>query len=493
MMLTMVVSLYTSRIVLQMLGVEDYGLYAVVGGVVGMLSFLNGALSAGSSRFLTFELGTGNFEKLSKTFSTLLNSHIILAIILVILSETIGLWFVYNKLAVSADRMNAAVWVYHISIFTAAITVIQTPYNASIISHEKMNVYAYVGLVDVVLKLGVVYLLQVSDFDKLIFYAFLVAMVTVSIACFYRCYCVWKFRETHYKFTLDKNILKSVGGFSGWSLLGCGSVALNAQGINVITNMFFNPSIVAARVISVQVNMAAMQFINNFRTAVNPQIIKKYAAEDYDGSKRLMLTSTKFSFYLMLLIGLPIYLLAEPLLQIWLGQVPEYSVIFLQLIIIQSLFSVFDRSFIVAIQAKGQLKENALVSPTIGIVKFLIIYVLFKAGFSPVTLSYAGIISSMIIGMIAKPIILCRIVKYPFRDIIRVFIDCLKVIIVAVPIPILFNHFLNEGLLSFAIICLTSVICVLTTVYFVGIDSVMRSKIVKFAKNRWYTPTLQKS
>lgn len=484
MMATMVVSLYTSRVVLQILGVEDYGLYAVVGGVVGMLSFLNGALSAGSSRFLTFELGIGDLDKLSRTFSTLLNSHIIFALFLAILAETIGLWFVCNKLAVPVDRMNAAVWVYHISILTAVITVIQTPYNASIISHEKMNVYAYVSLVEVFLKLGAVYVLKLGDFDKLIFYAFLLFIVTGGIAWFYRSYCVWKFRETRYKFMLDKDILKLVGGFSGWSLLANGSIALNGQGINIITNMFFNPSIVAARVISVQVNMAAMQFIQNFRTAVNPQIIKKYAAMDYDGSKNLMLNSTKFSFYLMLLLGLPIFILAEPLLHIWLGQVPEYSVIFLKLIIIQSLFSVFDRSFIVAIQAKGRLKENALVSPTIGMVKFLIIYFLFKAGFSPIALSYAGIISSLIIGMIAKPIILCRIVKYSFQDIARLFMECIRVAAIAIPIPILVNHFLNKGLISFAIICVISVICVLTTVFFAGIDSGMRSKIVELSKSR---------
>jgi O-antigen/teichoic acid export membrane protein len=484
MMVRMIVTLYTSRVVLQVLGVQDYGLYAVVGGVVGMLSFLNGALSSGSSRFLTFELGTGDFEKLSRTFSTLLNSHIILSVGLVILSETIGLWFVYNKLAVPNDRLNAAVWVYHISIFTSVITITQTPYNASIISHEKMNIYAYVSLVEVFLKLGVVYFLQMVSFDKLILYACLISMVTVGIACFYRFYCVWNFRETHYKLILDKNILKSVGGFSGWSLLGNGSVVLNAQGINIITNIFFNSSIVAARVISVQVNMAAMQFIQNFRTAVNPQIIKKYAAADYDGSKKLMLNSTKFSFYLMLLLGLPICILADPLLQIWLGQVPEYSVIFLQLIIIQSLFSVFDRSFIVAIQANGRLRENALVSPIIGIVKFIILYILFEAGFSPVTLSYAGIISSIIIGMIAKPIILCRIVKYPFQEIAQIFMNCFRVTLIAVPIPILINHFLNKGLINFAITCLLSVVCVLTTVYFAGIDPVMRSKVAAYAQNR---------
>jgi O-antigen/teichoic acid export membrane protein len=484
MMVTMLITLYTSRVVLQVLGIDDFGLYAVVGSVISMLSFVNGALSAGSSRFLTFELGTGNSEKLSRTFSTLLGMHIIIAVIIVVLAETVGLWFVYNKLAIPADRMNAALWVYHISILTAVITMTQVPYNASIISREKMNVFAYVSIVDVSLKLGIVYLLKIGNFDKLVLYAVLLCIVTMGIALFYRFYCTLKFKETHYKFILDKDILKSVGGYSGWSLFGQLSVTLNSQGMIIIANMFFGPAVVAARVISVQVNMAKAQFIQNFRTAVNPQIIKKYAAEDYEGSKSLLLNSTKFSFYLTLLLGLPIILLAEPLLQLWLGQVPEYAVIFLQLIIINGLFGVFDSSFLVALQAKGRLRENALSSPIVGIVKFSIVYFLFKAGFSPVTLSYAAIIANAILGVIIKPVLVCKIVNYTFRDITSVFIPCLKVCLVAIPIPVLVNYHLDRSLISFFIVCAVSIICVLTTVFYIGLNRQMRHKIICTAKKK---------
>ncbi|MCL2327845.1 MAG: polysaccharide biosynthesis protein [Bacteroidetes bacterium] len=484
MMVIMLVTLYTSRVVLQTLGVEDFGLYAVVGGVVGMLSFLNGALSTGSSRFLAFELGTRNFEKLQKTFSTLLNTHIIIAIIVVILAETIGLWFVYNKLVIPSDRMNAALWVYHISVLTAVITMTQVPYNASIISHEKMNVFAYVSIVEVSLKLGVVYLLKVGNYDKLILYAILLCIVTMGIALFYRFYCVSKFKETHYKFLLDKDILKSVGGFSGWSLFAQVSIALNEQGTNIITGIFFSPAVVAARAISTQVNMTAMQFIQNFRTAVNPQIVKKYAAEDYIGSKQLLLNSAKFSFYLMLLLGLPIILLAEPLLQLWLGQVPEYSVIFLQLIIIQSLFSVFDTSFYTALYAKGQLRENALISPLVGFIRFPIIYFLFKAGFSPVTLSYAGVISYALLGLVIKPILICKIANYTFQDIMNVFSPCLKVCLIAIPIPILAYYYVGSGIINFIIVCFVSTVCILVTVFYVGVNKDMRNKIVSFIKSK---------
>ncbi len=484
MMVTMLVTLYTSRVVLQVLGIDDYGLYAVVGGVVGMLSFINTTLGTGSSRFLTFELGTGNFEKLSKTFSTLLNTHIILSVIIVILAETVGLWFVYNKLAIPTDRMNAAVWVYHISILTAVITMTQVPYNASIISHERMNIFAYVSIVEVVLKLGVVYLLKIGDYDKLILYAVLICIVTIGIALFYRFYCTSKFKETHYKFIIDKDILKSVGEFSGWNLLGSTAHTLSTQGTNIITNMFFGPAVVAARAISVQMNMAAMQFIQNFRVATNPQIIKKYAAKDYEGSKILLLNSTKLSFYLMLLLGLPIILLAEPLLQLWLGQVPEYAVIFLQLVIIESLFYVFNDSFTTALYAKGQMKENALISPLFGLIRFPVTYFLFKAGYSPVVLSYAGIVSFSLLGLVVKPILVCRIVNYTFRDIISVFIPCLKVCIVAVPIPILVKYYLDDGMISFVLVCIVSTVCILTAVYYVGVSNEFRNKILILVKEK---------
>jgi len=484
MMLIILITLYTSRIILQALGVNDYGLYAVVGSVVGMLSFLNNAFSLSTSRFLTFELGTGDFEKLRKTFSTLLSLHIIIAIAIVILAETLGLWFVYNKLAIPSERLNAAVWAYHISILTSVVSITQVPYNASIISHERMKVFAYASIAEVSAKLGMVFLLQASNTDKLVLYAVLVCMVQVGMALFYRLYCISRFKETHYKFIIDRNIMKSVGSFSGWTLLSQMSIALNSQGTNVITSIFFSPAVVAARVISEQVNMAVSQFGQNFRIAVNPQIVKRYAAEDNENSKKLLLYSAKFSFYLMFLLGLPIILVAEPLLQLWLGQVPEYSVVFLQLIIVQNLFSVFDTSFYVALYAKGRLRENAFISPILIFTRFPITYFLFKAGFSPVVLSYAGIILWALLGLLVKPILVCKIMDYTFRDIMSVFIPCLKVCALATPIPLILSYCLSNGLFNFFLLIIVSVVSTLTTVFLVGVDVDMRRKVVNFLRNK---------
>ena len=329
MMFSMLVSLYTSRVVLQALGIEDYGIYQTVGGVVGMLSFLNGALSTGSSRFLTYEMGTGNWTKLQRTFSSVLTVHILLAILIVLIAETGGLWFVCNKLVIPTERIDAAIFAYHFSILAAVFSITQVPYSACIISHERMGIYAYMSIIEVSLKLIIVYMLAIGNLDKLKLYALLYCFINISVALFYRFYCIRKFSETHYKLIWDKVIIKNVLCYSGWNLFANTAIALVNQGATILVNMFFAPSVVAARAISNQVNMAAYHFITNFRTAANPQIVKRYAAGDFEGSKSLLLSSTVYSYYLMLLLTLPICLVAEPLLHFWLGTVPDYTVQFL--------------------------------------------------------------------------------------------------------------------------------------------------------------------
>lgn len=486
MMFTMLISLYTSRVVLQVLGVDDYGIYQAVGGIVGFLSFINGALSTGTSRFLTFELGTGDFEKLKRTFSTTLTIHIALAVLVVLLAETVGLWFLYNKMVIPVEKMEAAVYVYHISILTAVFTLTQVPYNASIIAHERMSVFAYVSIVEVTAKLLVVYLLNIGDFDKLKLYATLLFVVQMGLMLFYRVYCIRQFKETKYSFVYDKSILKSIAGFSGWSLFANASSALNSQGILLLLNMFFAPAVVTARSISIQVNMAASQFVNNFRTAVNPQIVKKYAAGDIDGSHQLLLSSTKYSYYLMFMLCLPICLLAHPILELWLGDVPEYTVIFLQLILIQSLFQVFDTSFYTALYAKGRLKENALISPTFGFIRFPIIYLLFKIGCSPVALSWASLITYVILGLIVKPILIVRIAEYRWRDILQVFKSCLLVTVAALPVPVYCSYCLDTTkLMNDIYVLVITFISVAISIYTIGIDNATRQKVIAFIYNKW--------
>lgn len=488
MMFTMVVGLFTSRVILQVLGVEDFGIYQTVGGVVGMLQFVNGALSTGSSRFLTYEMGTGNFDKLKRTFSSVLTAHLLLALIIVIVAETAGLWFVYNKLVIPAERMDAAVFAYHLSILTSVFQITQVPYNASIISHEKMGIYAYVSIAEVILKLAIVYALYIGGWDKLMLYSLLLCLINICIVIFYRIYCTRKFEETRYKPMWDKEIMKGVLSYSGWNIFANTSIALNNQGAVILINMFFAPGVVAARAIANQVNMAANQFIHNFRTAANPQIVKRYAAGDFEGSKSLLLSSTKFSYYLMLILSLPICLVADPFLQLWLGQVPEYSVIFLQLAIVTSLFQVFDTSFYTALYAKGRIRENAMISPTLGFLAFPVSFILFYLGCSPVSLAVVLLFVYAILGLVVKPVLIIKIVDYTWSDIQKVFYPCFLVSIVSSIVPVSF-YFYRDSLFSniiFQFVGLTaiSVISVASTVWFIGIDNGMKERLLMAIKNK---------
>ena len=483
MMLTMIISLYTSRVILQVLGVDDYGIYQAVGGIVGFLSFVNNALSTGSSRFITFGLGENNSQKLKNIFSTTLTAHICLAILIALIAETIGMWFLHNKLVISPDRIGAAEFVFHLSILTAFFSLTQVPYNACIIAHEKMRIYAYVSIIEASLKLLIVYFLTVGDFDKLKLYALLLCLIHAGIVLYYNIYCMRHFDEARFRLFFDWKLFKEIATFCGWSLFANASIALNSQGILVLLNMFFSPAVVAARAISLQVNTAANQFVANFQTAANPQIVKRFAAKDYEGSKLLLLQTTKFSFYLMLFLSLPICLGAKKLLTLWLGTVPEYTVIFLQLVLIQSLFCVFDTSFYRALYAKGRLKENALISPTLGLIRFPIIYFLFKLGFSPVALSWASLITYALLGLIIKPILIIKIVDYKWRDIFSVFIPCFNVVLCSLPIPLLLYYKLNDdSLFLFFVIVFVCVISVLLAVWFVGLESYMRKTIIDKSK-----------
>lgn len=490
MMVTMIISLYTSRVILQVLGVDDFGIYQAVGGIVGIMSFLNSAFASGSSRFLTYTMGEGNLLKLKVTFSTTLFIHICIGLLVVVVAECVGPWFLENKMVISTDRFYAAKCVFHISVFTAFVNITQVPYNASIMAHEKMSIYAYVSIIETALKLAICYMLYIGSADKLILYAGLLCAVHVGVLLFYRCYCHRNFEETKVEFTFDKSLLKQIGAFSGWSFVASASIALNSQGILLLLNMFFSPAVVAARAISLQVFNAANQFVNSFRAAANPQITKRYAAGDKEGSKKLLLQSTMISYYLMLMMALPIIFVTEPLLKLWLGVVPEYSTIFLQLIVIQSLCQVFDTSFYQGLFARGRIKENALLSPTLGLIRFPITYVLFKLGFSPIALSWLSILNYAILGFVIKPILLIKICEYTLKDILTVFIPCLRVTVLATLPVITFMLLCEEKsvvlsdvkcLLFFSSISVISVGC---SVWFWGVKKDMRNSLLRMVFKR---------
>lgn len=485
MLIILVVTLYTSRVILQVLGIDDFGLYQTVGGIVGFLAFISNALAGATSRFITYALGKNDIDELKRTFSTTLTTHLIIGLFIVVVAETVGLWYVYNKMVIPEERMSAALWVYHISIITAFIAIMQVPLNAEVIAHEKMTFFAYVGIVEAVSKLGIVYLLSVSGVDRLVMYALLLLFVQIGIYLFYFFYCKKFFIETVFHLFIDNKLFKEIFSFSGWSLFANGAIALSNQGILLLLNLFFAPAVVTARSISLQVNNVANQFVQNFRTAANPQIVKRYASGDFEGSKRLLLESTKFSYYLMLLIALPLCLLAEPLLNIWLVEVPDYTVTFLQIVIVQSLFQVFDTSFFTALYAKGRIKENALISPLIIFLCFPIVYIMFRSGSDPLVLSWAYLIAYILLGLVIKPILIHKIVDYKWQEILRVFLSCFLVTMVAVPVPLyLFLRLGVNTIINGIIVLFASMFFVGAAVWFLGMSRDMKDRLLQGVMNR---------
>lgn len=425
MLFIMGVTLYTSRVVLDKLGVDDFGLYNVVGGIVGMLAFLNGTLSNGTSRFLTFELGTGDKQRIKTTFSTALYSHIALAILLILLLETGGMWYVYNKLVVEASRFEAAVIVFQISILSSLISIIQVPFTSLIIAHEDMGVYAYVGIFDAIARLFAVFLLSVAPFDKLILYALLMMMIYLLVMLLYCVYCFKHYEETTLRFTYDKQIFRSILGFSGWNIIAHLSETLKMQGYLILLNLFFQPFVVAAQTIGNQVAGAMMQFINNFRQAVTPQIIKSYAAGEYEESKRLTMQTTILTFDLVLLLGLPSILVMEILMKLWLVDVPQYAVVFTQFIIVQRIVGTFDASFYTPMTAAAKIKTNSLIGGIISIGLFVFLYFVFRCGGDVMWLQYSGVIITACYGVFVKPAILIKeVVGYSYKDFLPCYTIC---------------------------------------------------------------------
>lgn len=484
MLLIMVVNLYASRVTLHVLGVDDYGIYQTVGGVVTFLAFLSNALGSGTSRFITFEMGKEN-PRLKELFSTVRVAHVLLGIFIVIAGEIIGLWFIYNKLVIPDNRMEAAVFAFHFSMVATFFQITQVPYNATIIAYEKMTVYAYVSIIEALAKLGIVYLLNIILFDKLKVYAVLMCLVTVAIMLIYRIYCRKNFAEVKAKLIFDKELFKEVASFSGWNLLTSSAASLANQGVTVVTNIFFSPAVVTVRSLALRINNMINQFIGSFRTAVNPQIVKKYASKDYAGSKKLALASTKYTYFLMLLIVLPLFLLTEPALRIWLGNVPDGLVAFVQITLVQGLFQAFDTSLYVPIYASGRIKENAIISPLFDFIQLPLVYFLFKMGMPAISLAWVELFACVALGIVIKPILVHLIAKYDYSEIIIVIAQCLLVTVLSCIVPVgvssIINKYSISGFIVITISCLASLGLV---IWYIGLDKYMREMLIGQIKTR---------
>ena len=414
MLLTMVVSLYTSRIVLNALGVEDFGIYNVVGGVVAMFSLLSGSLSTAISRFITYELGKGEQGNLNKIFSSAVTIQITLAAIIILFAELIGVWFLNTQMTIPVSRITASNWVFQISLLTFVINLISIPYNASIIAHEKMSAFAYISILEVVGKLVTAYLITISPIDKLIFYSFLMCIIALVVRFTYGYYCKKHFTECTYSFIWDKQLLKQMFGFAGWNFIGTASAVLRDQGGNILINLFNGPIVNAARGIAFQVNNAIQGFVNNFMIALNPQITKSYAANNHEYMMTLIFQGARLSFYMLLILSLPILLNTQYILEIWLKTVPEHSTLFVQLVLILAMSESISYPLITAIQATGRIRNYQLLVGGLQLLNFPISYCLLHIGFFPeIIMIVAIILTQVCLG--ARLYMLQKIIKLPTK------------------------------------------------------------------------------
>ena len=396
MFVIMIIGLYIGRIILDTLGETDYGIYNVVGGVIAVSSFLLSAISAASQRFISYELGTGNIDRLKMVFCSSVNIHIILAILFLLLGETVGLWFVNTYLNIPAERMTAANWVYQASIFVLICKVMSVPYNSAIIAHERMSAFAYVSILEVLLDLGAIYLLKIVFYDKLVVYALLLSAIALFIRLCYIVYCRLHFKECKYAYTYDKKVVKEMFAYAGWSIFGGIVFTSKDQIVNIILNMFCGPSVNAARGLGVMVSSKVNAFSQNFTTAITPQITKQYAAGNQLESKNLVYMGSRFSLFLLLIVSIPFLLNGDYILGLWLIKVPAFTGRFLQLSLLSSI--IYSLSFCLsrAIEATGHVKWFQIGIFVIMMAEIPAAWILLQLGLPPYMVVFPAVISNIL-------------------------------------------------------------------------------------------------
>lgn len=472
MLFSMLVSLYTSRVVLNTLGVEDYGIYNVVGGFVAMFSMVSSSLSSAVSRFLTFELGKGNMERLKETFSTSLMIHLALAGIVFILAESVGVWFLNTQMTIPEERLYAANWVFQASILAFMFGLYSVPYNASITSHERMSAFAYIGIFDVMLRLLIVLFIAYAplSYDKLIVYSLLLVAVRILFQYINRLYCRRNFEECRIvKLSFNKAAWKEMSAFAGWNFIGCTAVLLKDQGVNILLNFFFGPIINAARGIAVSVNAAVTGFAGNFMAAVNPQITKSYAAGDREYMFSLVERGSRFSFYIMLILALPILLETEFVLTLWLEHYPEHTVNFVRLVLILSLCDVISNTLITLQVSTGKIRKYQLAVGGMLMMNFPLSYICLKEGFASESVFLTAIAISICCLLLRLWFLRNMVGLSMFSFLKNVCLRSIVVTAIAVIVPIVVASLIDySGWKHFLLVALVCLICCSISIYFLG-------------------------
>ena len=480
----MILGLFTSRVVLHALGETDYGIYNVVGGVVALFTVISGALTTAVTRFITFEMGKGSEAQLNKVFSTAVNVQFLLCAIIIILAEPIGLWFIDNRMTIEPDRIPAARLVMHFSLLSFVVNLMSVPQMASITAHEKMSAYAYIGILDGALRLAVALIISKASTDRLVLYAVLMAVALIIVRCAYGIYCRVNFPECRYRFIYDKFLIRQMFSFAGWSFIGSASGVLRDQGGNILVNIFFGPAVNAARAVAVQLNGAIQSFITNFMTAVNPQITKSYASGDHAYMFSLMRKSSRFSFYLLLILALPILFNTDSIMSVWLETVPAHSVLFVRLFLIFTLCESVSQPLITSMLATGNIRNYQIVVGGLQLLNLPVSYLCLKLGAAPESTVMVAIVISQIC-LAARLLMLEKMIGLSVKEFIsRVYLNVIYVAAAAIVIPLIISFFLPDGILWTLLSVVVSALSAALSVLFVGCTAVERNELVGFIRSK---------
>lgn len=483
-LLSMLISLYTSRVILQSLGIENYGIYNIVGGFVGIFSIMSATLTSSTQRYLTVELGKNSNSNPQQVFSAALFLHVVLCIILLILFETIGLWFLNTQLNINVNRMTSANWVYQCSIISFLFNIISTPYNAAIIAHERMGVFAYISLLDVVLKLIIAYLLYISPIDVLIFYSFLFLGVSIFDRIIYSSYCHKHFPETKFIIVKDKSLYKEMTSFAGLNFLGVLATVLSNQGVNIILNIFGGVVVNAACGISTQVLNAVSKFVNDFMTALNPQITKTCASGQYKTSMDLCYKGAKLSFFLMLIFAIPIIIRTPQILEFWLKSYPNYSVPFVRLTLLYSLILILSNPLITLVQATGKIKIYTYWVGGFRLFTLPLCFILLKLGYEPYY-AYFAIIFTEIMSLVLRLIIIKKILNFsPYEFCNKVVLRIIIVTFISFIVSYIFSCIIGKSLYGLIIFSLLSLFTSIIVITYIGLRTSERYTIINFIREK---------
>lgn len=471
MLFMMFIGLYTSRVILDKLGEVDFGIYNVVGGFVTMFTIISGAMTTATQRFLSFEIGKGEKGNVKSIFSTMIYIHLFLALIILIVGELIGVWFLNTHMNFPSDRYDAANWVFQLSLFVFMLNVINVPYNGALIAYEKMSAFAYFSIFDAIFKLAICYVITMTPFDKLIVYAILMALIQTVLLAMYFFYCRVKFKECRFTGKFNKEYGKNVGSFVGWNLIGSLAGVAKEQGVNVVLNMFFGPAVNAARGVAYQVLSKLNGFVSNFQMAMNPQIIKNYAAGERENMYKLVFRGAKLSYLLLLTLSLPVIIEAPLILGVWLKEVPDYTVVFLRIAIFTAMLNTLSNPLVVSMHASGKVRNYQIVVGGLSLLTLPFVYVVLKLGASP----YWAMIIAFIVEFVchfARQYMLTKSIGFPMWKFSKnVTFRVYLITAISMVLPVLANQSISITFWRFLCVCVLSLLSTIGFGYFLGFNT----------------------